>query len=97
MGIASFVTSKAGGGMMGYLTKGIGSKLIAFVVCIFIFKAAFALLTTLIPALDLTKLFATLPEPVIYGLWYIDAPFAFAVMLPAYATKFFIRRIPVIG
>jgi len=97
MGVASFFTSKAVGGSLGYLTKGIGSKLIAFVVCVFVFQAAFSLLTTLIPSLDLTNLFSGLPSAVVYGLWYIDAPFAFNVLLPAYATSFFIRRIPVIG
>ena len=97
MGIASFFTSKAAGGAIGYLTKGIGSKLIAFVVLIFIFKAAFVLLAELLPVIDFATMFDGLPEPFIWGLHYWDAPFGLNVIIPAYALAFFIKRLPVVG
>ncbi|WP_271298913.1 hypothetical protein [Sphingomonas sp. CV7422] len=97
MGIKSFLTSKASGGVVGYLTKGIGSKLIAFVVLIFVFKAAFALLGELLPSMNLTTMFDGLPSTFLWGLWFVDAPFALNVLIPAYAVAFFIKRLPVIG
>lgn len=97
MGIASFLTSKSAGGVVGYLTKGIGSKLVTFVVLIFVFKAAFALLGELLPEINFATMFDGLPEPFIWGLWYVDAAFALNVIVPAYALAFFIKRLPVIG
>lgn len=97
MAIGSFLTSKAGGGIIGYLTKGIGSKLIAFVVCIFVFKAAFALLGELLPEMNFATMFDGLPGSFLWGLWFIDAPFALNVLVPAYAVAFFIKRLPIIG
>ena len=97
MGVASFFTSKAAGGVVGYLTKGIGSKLIAFVVLIFVFKAAFVLLGELLPEVDFATMFDGLPEPFIWGLHFVDAPFALNVIIPAYALAFFIKRLPIVG
>lgn len=97
MSALSFLTSKSAGGVVGYLTKGIGSKLIAFTVCIFVFKAAFVLLAELMPEMAFDTLFDGLPGAFLWGLWYIDAPFALNVLIPAYATAFIIKRIPVIG
>jgi hypothetical protein len=95
--IASFFTSKAADGALGYLTKGIGSKLIAFVVLVFVFKAAFVLLGELLPEFDFHTMFDGLPGAFLYGLWFIDAPFALNLFVPAYALAFFIKRLPVVG
>ncbi|EPR17569.1 hypothetical protein M527_16035 [Sphingobium indicum IP26] len=97
MAVLSFLTSKSAGGAIGYLTKGIGSKLIAFVVLIFVFKAAFVLIGELLPEFNYANMFDGLPGAFLYGLWYVDAPFGLNVIMAAYALVFFIKRLPVVG
>lgn len=96
-GVASFLTNKVGLGGIGYFTKGIGSKLVAFGICIFLFQAGFKLLGELLPSMNFSTMFDGLPGAFIYGLWFIDAPYALNAFLAAYATAFLIKRIPVIG
>lgn len=97
MSALSFLTSKASGGVVGYLTMGIGGKLLAFVICVFIFQAAFQLLGELLPVFDFATMFDGLPGAFLWGLWFIDAPFALNMFVSAYAVAFLIKRIPVIG
>lgn len=98
MAAGSFLTSAAMGGAMQWLTKGIGGKLLAFVIAIFVFTAGFKFLKELLPAaLTGSTLFDGIPGAVIWGLWFIDVPFGLTVCLGAYATAFLIKRLPVIG
>ena len=53
---------------MGFLTKGIGSKLIAYVVIVWVLAAAISLLGSLLPALLPTDIFGMLPSYTYYTL-----------------------------
>lgn len=92
-----FMSSQAASGVMGFLTKGTGSKAITYVVIIWILSACVTLLGTLLPAVLPQNLFGNLPQ---YFAYFINL-----FMLPAYlsaragiiVTRWFIRRIPIIG
>lgn len=92
-----FMSSKAAGGVMSFLTKGTGSKAIAYVVIIWVLGACVALLTSLLPEMLPRDIFGMLPSYFYYFLNLFMVPAYISTRLSVLVTRWFIRKIPIIG
>lgn len=92
-----FATSAAGAGAINFFTKGIGGKVMAYVILLWLFGALFQYLGDFIPALNLTNLFSGMPSSVLWALNIILFPDLITRVMSALATAFLIKRLPVIG
>lgn len=95
--MAGFMTSAAGAGAINFFTKGIGGKVMAYVILLWLFMALFSYLGEFIPALNLTNLFSGFPSSVLWALNIIMFPDLIVKAISALATAFLIKRLPVIG
>lgn len=83
-------------GFSTWLVRGVGAKLITFVVLTFVFTKGFEYLTTILPAFDPSTIFMGLPSAFIFGLAYLDGAFVLSTLMGGEATAFLIRRIKVV-
>ncbi len=92
-----FMSSRAASGAFGFLTKGGGSKMIAYVVIIWVLAACVNLLQTMLPALLPTDIFGRLPSYMFYFVNLFMLPAYLSMSIGVAVTKWFIRKIPIIG
>ncbi len=92
-----FMTSQAASGVMGFLTKGVGSKLVTYVVLIWVLAAAVAFLLTMMPSLLPKDVFGMLPSYMFYFLNMFMVPAGLTSEIGVLVTRWAIRKIPIIG
>lgn len=92
-----FMTTAAASGVLGFLTKGAGSKLITYGVLIWILAACVNLLTSLLPAMMPKDVFGMLPSYMFYFVNLFMLPAWVAGRAGILVTRWFIRKIPIIG
>lgn len=92
-----FMTSSAASGVMGFLTKGVGSKLVTYVVLIWVLAAAVTFITTMLPDKIPTDVLGGVPAYMYYFIEMFMLPAFVTTRISVLVTRWAIRRIPVIG
>lgn len=92
-----YLSSASTSGLIGFLTKGVGSKLIFYVVCIWLLAAAFNILRTLLPEVIPSDWWTAYPVEAFYFINYFMLPQLLMVRMGALTARWLTRRIPVIG
>ncbi len=92
-----FLTSSAASGVMGFLTKGVGSKLITYVVIIWVLGACVTFLTGYLPEMLPSGFFGELPSYFYYFVNLFMLPAWISTRLSVAVTRWALSMIPVIG
>lgn len=92
-----YLSSAATSGVIGFLTRGAGSKLIYYVVIIWVLAAAFTVLSTFLPQIIPQSWWTAWPVETFYWINYLMIPQLITVRVGAITARWITRRIPVIG
>lgn len=91
------MSSSVASGAVGFFTKGIGSKLVVYVVLLWVLAAAFTFLTTILPDMLPKDLLGSLPDYFGFYLEMMCVRQWMSALLTVSVLKWIIRRIPIIG